>query len=143
MNVALVMCQNALAVKPSRHYTCAGASPSPVDANGLRELSHPSFRHSVLHHRHQHLDGGETSRPRKRSDGGVVRLRQPSTGDEKLKCWLCSEPAEQAQPCAKTGQKCSTPLHSAHRGVPRRRDHDRKQRQLVESGIGQQRLVKS
>src|SRR5271166_3098208 len=91
--------QNGVAVNVSRHHLRQRAIVRrSTDTTWLKRSSRASLTPCCRMAISTTMVATYTLRPRKRSDGGVARERQPSTAQQKLKRWSCSGPRRHGRP---------------------------------------------
>src|SRR5580704_6353397 len=118
MNRARAIRQNGVAVNASRHQWRQRAivwrsTLATSESRAKRASVAPCFRMAIS----TTIAATWTRRPRKRSDAGVSRPRQPSTAQQKLKRWSCSGPSLQPRPLGLRLNlaECSAPSQCRHR----------------------------
>src|SRR5271157_2269932 len=121
MKAAAAWRQNGLVVNLSRHHlrqrsTVRRSTPTSPDSRCILPAVAPSRMIAIS----TTVAARWTLRPRNRNDGGVLRVRQPSRAQQKLKRQSCSSPSPAGRPrgLRRYWAECTTLPHSRHR--PRR-----------------------
>src|SRR5271166_1154191 len=145
MKPARAILQNGVAVNVSCHHLRQRAIVRrSTDTTWLKRSSRASLTPCCRMVISTTMVATYTLRPRKRSDGGVARERQPSTAQQKLKRWSCSGPRRHGRPRGFAGvaRHVPAPATGAALGPASLRQItvDGEQ-EVMESGIGQQRCV--
>src|SRR5215813_3102291 len=140
-NAARALRQNAVAVKAFRHHCNQRRTVR-------RSTLMTSFRHSVLHHRHQHHDSGEidlaaekAQRRRRRPAAAAVPRAAEAEALVMLRADTAS-PAARLSPIAR-GMQRAIALSTSRAACLFGKITVEVEQTIVESGIGEQRLVQN